>query len=199
MLREELSNSEIEISKVAKLPTKFGNFLIQAFKEVSLNKEHLAIWTDNLAEMEAPIVRIHSECLTGDTLGSLKCDCGEQLDFAMERVQQNGGLIIYLRQEGRNIGLVNKVNAYHLQDVGLNTVEANHQLGFEADERRYDIADYILKYLNIKKIRLLTNNPNKLSMLKSVEIVDRVPIIIKDNPYNREYLNIKKSQMGHLL
>lgn len=189
----------IEISKIAKLPTKFGNFKIQAFKEVDLHREHLAIFTDNLESVSNPVVRIHSECLTGDALGSLKCDCGEQLDFAMKYIQERGGLIIYLRQEGRNIGLLNKVNAYNLQDGGLNTVEANHQLGFEADERKYDIADYILDYFNLKSISLLTNNPQKLTTLKTVNIFKRVPIIIKENKFNKDYLNIKRESMGHLL
>lgn len=194
-----MSLGKIDISEVAKLPTRYGNFLIQAFKEVESNKEHLAIFTFNLKDLPSPIVRIHSECLTGDTLGSLKCDCGDQLHFAMEKIYKDGGLIIYLRQEGRDIGLLNKVNAYHLQDNGLNTIEANHQLGFEADERKYDIADYILRYLNIQQIRLLTNNPEKLSTLQNVKIIDRVPIVMEENQYNRDYLNIKKSKMGHLL
>ena len=198
-MKKENIIENIEISKVAKLPTKFGNFLIQAFRETSSNKEHLTIFTENLSEIENPLVRIHSECLTGDALGSLKCDCGEQLDYAMEKIQKVGGLIIYLRQEGRNIGLLNKINAYNLQDGGLNTIEANHQLGFEADERDYSIADFILKYLKIKKIQLLTNNPQKLSTLKKVEISQRVPIIIKDNIFNRDYLQIKRDSMGHLI
>ncbi|HIC10746.1 MAG TPA: GTP cyclohydrolase II [Campylobacterales bacterium] len=192
-------DDEVEISKVAKLPTKFGNFIIQAFKEKSSGKEHLAIWTENIENIEAPLARIHSECLTGDAFGSLKCDCGDQFHSALSRIQEEGGILLYLRQEGRNIGLLNKVNAYHLQDLGLNTIEANHQLGFEADERRYDIADYIFQHLNIGKIRLLTNNPQKLSNLRSVEIVERVPIVIKANSFNREYLEVKKLQMGHLL
>ena len=196
---ERFSKEMIQLSKVAKLPTKFGNFLIQAFRETSSNKEHLAIFTDNLSELEIPLVRIHSECLTGDALGSLKCDCGEQLDFAMNKIQKNGGLIIYLRQEGRNIGLLNKVNAYNLQDGGLNTIEANHQLGFEADERDYSIADFILEYLKIEKIDLLTNNPKKLSTLKKVLISRRIPIIMEENIFNKDYLNVKKEDMGHLL
>lgn len=192
-------DDEVEISKVAKLPTKFGDFLIQAFKEKSSGKEHLAIWTDNIETIDTPLARIHSECLTGDTFGSLKCDCGDQLHSALSRIQEEGGILLYLRQEGRNIGLLNKVNAYHLQDLGLNTIEANHQLGFEADERRYDIADYIFQHLNIRKIRLLTNNPQKLSNLRSVEIVERVPIVIEANSFNKGYLEVKKLQMGHLL
>jgi len=190
----------IEESQVANLPTKFGNFKIQAFKEYLANgcyKEHLVIFTNEMPEI--PIVRVHSECLTGDALGSFKCDCGEQLEYALDMVQKFGGIIIYLRQEGRNIGLLNKVNAYSLQDKGLDTVTANHQLGFSADERTYEIVEKILAYFKISKIRLLTNNPKKIESLKGVEIVERVPIVVKANPYNKSYLQTKKSKMGHLL
>jgi GTP cyclohydrolase II len=186
---------QIEISKVAKLPTKYGIFNIQAFKEE--DRDHLAIFTDRLND--TPIVRIHSECLTGDALSSIKCDCGEQLIFAQELIASEGGMIIYHRQEGRNIGLLGKVNAYALQDTGLDTVEANHQLGFRADERTYEIIETILDHFKIKKIRLLTNNPKKMSSLSSVEIVERIPICIVSNPYNEDYLNVKKNQLGHLL
>jgi GTP cyclohydrolase II len=186
---------QIEISSVANLPTKYGKFKIQSFKE--LQKEHLVIFTEPLEEI--PTVRIHSECLTGDTLGSLKCDCGEQLKFALELISEIGGMVIYLRQEGRDIGLLNKVNAYSLQDRGFDTVEANHQLGFEDDLRRYDIVDYILEYFKVKKIKLLTNNPNKLKSLKSVEIIERVPIQMEPNLFNRDYLNTKREKSGHLI
>jgi len=185
----------IDISEVAKLPTSYGTFNIQAFKE--LGKEHLAIYTEYLSEN--PIIRVHSECLTGDTLGSKKCDCGEQLAFSQKLIAKEGGMIIYHRQEGRNIGLVGKVNAYALQDRGLNTVEANHQLGFRADERTYEIVEYILGYFNLKKIQLLTNNPTKIESLKNIEITKRIPIVMDSNPYNRDYLEVKKNQMGHLL
>ena len=186
---------KIDISKVAKLPTEYGTFNIQAFKEA--DKEHLAIYTDDLGEN--PIVRVHSECLTGDALGSKKCDCGEQLAFSQQLIATKGGMIIYHRQEGRNIGLVGKVNAYALQDQGLDTVEANHQLGFKADERTYEIVEFILDHFEIKKIQLLTNNPTKIDSLKNVEITRRIPILIESNPYNEEYLQVKKTQMGHLL
>ena len=186
---------QIEISQVAKLPTKYGIFNIQAFKEGG--KEHLAIFTNKLDN--TPIVRVHSECLTGDALGSKKCDCGEQLAYAQELIAKEGGLIIYHRQEGRNIGLLGKVNAYAWQDKGLNTIEANHQLGFRADERTYEIVESILKYFKIKKIRLLTNNPKKIESLTNVEIVERVPICITSNPFNENYLKVKKEQLGHLL
>ena len=184
-----------DISSVANLPTKYGEFKIQAFKEG--DKEHLAIFTKPLPKI--PIVRVHSECLTGDTLGSLKCDCGEQLEYSLNLIAKKGGLLIYHRQEGRNIGLFNKVNAYALQDRGFDTIEANHQLGFSADERTYDIVVKILKHFNIKKLKLLTNNPKKLEFLEGFEIVERLPIVIEPNEYNKDYLEIKKDRMGHML
>jgi len=185
----------IEISNIAKLPTKYGIFNIQAFKEGE--KEHLALFTDPMPEI--PLVRVHSECLTGDVMGSVKCDCGEQLAYALKKIAEEGGMVIYHRQEGRNIGLLNKVNAYALQDRGYDTVEANHQLGFAADERTYDIVLTILEHFKISKIRLLTNNPSKLESLKSIDIVERVPIRIDPNPFNEKYLKTKRDQMGHLL
>jgi len=185
----------IEISQIATLPTQYGTFNIQAFKEG--HKEHLVIFTEGLSE--APIVRVHSECLTGDALGSVKCDCGEQLHFAQALIAKEGGMIIYHRQEGRNIGLLNKVNAYALQDKGLDTVAANHQLGFRADERTYEVVEFILKHFGIKKLKLLTNNPKKLESLGDIEIVERLPIKITPNPYNEGYLQVKKDQMGHYL
>ena len=184
-----------KISNIANLPTKYGNFKIQSFKEG--DREHLVIFTENLPEV--PLVRVHSECLTGDVLGSLKCDCGEQLEASLKQIAKSGGMVIYHRQEGRNIGLFNKVNAYALQDKGLNTIEANHQLGFKADERTYDIVRDILSYFGIKKLKLLTNNPKKLDALEGFEIVERVPIVIEPNECNRGYLQVKKEQMGHFL
>lgn len=185
----------IKISEVANLPTKFGDFKAKAFKEG--NKEHLVIFKENLDEV--PIVRVHSECLTGDAMGSMKCDCGAQLEYALNLASQTNGMVIYLRQEGRNIGLLNKINAYALQDKGLNTIEANHQLGFGADERTYEIVTFILHHFNIHKIKLLTNNPDKIKSISDIEIVQRIPIIMKSNPHNEAYLNVKKDNMGHLL
>jgi GTP cyclohydrolase II len=185
----------IKISEIANLPSRFGDFKVKAFKEGE--KEHLVIYAKNLEE--TPIVRVHSECLTGDAIGSLKCDCRDQLEYALSLINEKGGMVIYLRQEGRNIGLLNKINAYALQDKGLNTVEANHQLGFAADERTYEIVTFILHHFGIKKIRLLTNNPDKVNSLSDIEIVERVPIIMKSNKYNEGYLNVKRDEMGHLL
>ena len=192
-----LSMNNIEISQIAILPTKYGTFNIQAFKEN--DKEHLAIFTENLSEIETPIVRVHSECLTGDAIGSVKCDCGEQLAYAQELIVKEGGMIIYHRQEGRNIGLLNKVNAYALQDKGFDTVAANHQLGFKADERTYEVVEFILKFFGIKQLKLLTNNPRKIESLGDIKIVERLPIQITPNPHNEGYLKVKKDQMGHFL
>jgi len=185
----------IKISEVAHLPSRFGDFQVQAFQEG--HKEHLAIFKTPLEE--APIVRVHSECLTGDAMGSLKCDCRDQLEFALSLVEKEGGMVIYLRQEGRNIGLRNKINAYALQDQGLNTIEANHQLGFAADERTYEIVSIILEHYKIQKIRLLTNNPDKINALENIDIIERLPIIINANEHNAGYLQVKKDEMGHLL
>jgi len=185
----------IEISQVANLPSRFGHFNVKAFKEGE--KEHLVIYAK---ELEAePLVRVHSECLTGDALGSLKCDCRDQLEYALSLIDKEGGMVIYLRQEGRNIGLLNKINAYALQDKGANTIEANHQLGFAADERTYEVVTYILDYFKIKKIQLLTNNPDKINAISGVEITTRVPIIIEPNEFNAGYLSTKRDEMGHLL
>ena len=188
----------IQISEVANLPSRFGDFKVKAFKEPCKDgcKEHLVIYKENLDE--TPIVRVHSECLTGDAIGSLKCDCRDQLEYALELAEKTNGMVIYLRQEGRNIGLLNKINAYSLQDKGANTIEANHQLGFKADERTYEIVTFILNHFNIKKIKLLTNNPDKINSISDIEIVERVPIIMESNKYNEEYIQTKKDEMGHL-
>ncbi len=186
---------KIEISQVANLPSRFGDFKVKAFKEG--NKEHLVIYKDKLDEI--PMVRVHSECLTGDAIGSLKCDCRDQLEYALTLAEQTNGMVIYLRQEGRNIGLLNKINAYALQDSGLNTIEANHQLGFAADERTYEVVTFILHHFDIHKIRLLTNNPDKVNSISDIEIIERIPIVMESNKHNEEYLNVKKDDMGHLL
>ena len=185
----------IEISEVANLPSRFGDFNVKAFKQGI--KEHLVIASKELAEV--PIVRVHSECLTGDAIGSLKCDCRDQLEYGLKMANETGGMVIYLRQEGRDIGLLNKINAYALQDKGFNTVEANHQLGFAADERTYEIVTFILNHYNIKKIKLLTNNPNKINSISGVEIVERIPIVMEPNIHNSGYLNVKRDEMGHML
>ena len=186
-------------SNIANLPTKYGKFKIKAYKDG--NQEHLAIMSQDFETLDAPYVRIHSECLTGDTLGSLKCDCQNQLDLSLKFIAEQGGLVIYHRQEGRNIGLVNKVNAYALQDQGRNTIQANLELGFGEDDRDYSIVGHIFKDLGVKKLKLITNNPKKIEYVESlgVEIVERIPAITKSNKYNEGYLLTKKEQMGHIL
>ena len=185
-------------SNIANLPTKYGKFKIKAYKDG--NQEHLAIMSQDFETLDAPYVRIHSECLTGDTLGSLKCDCQNQLDLSLKFIAQEGGLVIYHRQEGRNIGLLNKVNAYALQDQGRNTIQANLELGFGEDDRDYSIVGHIFNDLGVKKLKLITNNPKKIKYVESlgIEIVERIPAITKSNKYNEGYLLTKKEQMGHI-
>lgn len=185
-------------SKVANLPTKHGNFKIKAYKDGC--QEHLAILSENFQDLEIPNVRIHSECLTGDALGSLKCDCNNQLHLALEYISKNGGLVIYHRQEGRNIGLVNKINAYNLQDQGFNTVEANNRLGFADDERDYTPIAFILKDLGVKKVNLITNNPKKIEFINSIgiEVINRIKAITPTNTYNEKYIQTKQEKLGHL-
>ncbi|MEZ4694271.1 MAG: GTP cyclohydrolase II [Aliarcobacter sp.] len=186
-------------SNIANLPTKYGKFKIKAYKDG--HQEHLAIMSQDFENIDAPFVRIHSECLTGDTLGSLKCDCQNQLDLSLKFIAKEGGLVIYHRQEGRNIGLVNKVNAYALQDQGRNTIQANLELGFGEDDRDYSVVGHIFNDLGVKKLKLITNNPKKIEYVESlgVEIVERIPAITKSNKYNEGYLFTKKDQMGHML
>jgi GTP cyclohydrolase II len=186
-------------SNIANLPTKYGKFKIKAYKDG--NQEHLAIMSQDFENIDSPYVRIHSECLTGDTLGSLKCDCQNQLDLSLKFIALEGGLVIYHRQEGRNIGLVNKVNAYALQDQGRNTIEANLELGFGEDDRDYSIVGHIFNDLGVKKLKLITNNPKKIEYVESlgIEIIERIPAITKSNKYNEGYLFTKKEHMGHML
>lgn len=186
----------------AKLPTPFAIFTMRAYRSAD-DKEHLALTLGDLAVDEpAALVRVHSECLTGDALFSLRCDCGFQLRAALERIAQEGrGVLLYLRQEGRGIGLANKVRAYALQDQGADTVDANHQLGFPADDRDYGLAVALLRDLGLHRIRLMTNNPAKLEALvrDGVEVVERVSVERGRNPYNAGYLDTKMTRMGHLI
>ncbi len=185
------------------LPTDWGNFKIIAYaRKKTEQMPHLAFVTlGPFNKKESVLVRIHSECMTGDVFHSHRCDCGEQLNAAMKRIQVEGGILIYLRQEGRGIGLLNKLKAYRLQDAGLNTAEANIELGFEQDARHYGDAITILTDLGISKIRLLTNNPLKMDELQAagIEVVSREPIIIKPQPENKGYLDTKREIMGHFL
>ncbi len=187
----------------ARLPTKYGDFKIIIYKNNIDDKEHVVLLKGKIKKEPPVLVRVHSECFTGDIFGSLRCDCGEQLHKAMELIEkENCGVILYMRQEGRGIGLLNKIKAYSLQDrKGLDTVEANIELGFGEDLRDYGIGAQILKDLGLSKIRLLTNNPKKIIGLEGfgIEIVERIPLIIKSNEENEKYLMTKKNKMGHIL
>ncbi|CAD83487.1 GTP cyclohydrolase II [Candidatus Blochmanniella floridana] len=185
----------------AKLPTFWGDFLIIGFKENQTEHNHIALTYGDLTGSNPVLTRIHSECLTGDALFSSRCDCGIQLSTALRYITEEGqGILIYHRQEGRNIGLLNKIRAYSLQDHGADTVEANQCLGFNADERDFTVCADILKLLNIQTIRLLTNNPQKIEILNKSHIIvtERVPLIVGRNPKNSKYLDTKALKLGHL-
>ncbi|MFK7862625.1 MAG: GTP cyclohydrolase II [Pseudohongiellaceae bacterium] len=185
----------------AQLPTQWGLFTIHGFEETDTGKEHVALVLGEIDSADSVLCRVHSECLTGDCMFSLRCDCGPQLQHAMQTIAQAGsGIILYLRQEGRGIGLLNKIKAYALQDSGADTVEANEQLGFEADAREYEICKPMFEHFNIKQVRLLTNNPRKVNALKGmgVEVTEIVPIHMGSNPHNESYLAVKVDKLGHL-
>jgi len=196
------AESLVELLNVVKLPTPLGQFDLYCFQSEVDDKEHLALVYGDLSSVDAPLVRVHSECLTGDVFHSQRCDCGEQLESAMKMVADEGcGVIVYMRQEGRGIGLAKKLHAYHLQDRGLDTVEANEKLGFAPDLREYGLGAQILLHLGVEKVRLLTNNPKKLIGLQGygLEVVERVPINITPGKNNERYLRTKKDRMGHIL
>ena len=184
----------------AKLPTKYGDFKVIAYEDCT-NNYHIAIINGEVKGKKNVFVRVHSQCLTGDTLGSLRCDCGQQLEKALHIIGKNNGVLLYMAQEGRGIGLMNKIAAYHYQDHGMDTVEANLKLGLKADARDYTIGAQILADLGLSTIKLLTNNPRKIVGLEKygLEIVERIPIEIKANKINKKYLQTKKEKLGHYL
>lgn len=192
----------IIFSNKAKLPTKYGEFNIVSFKQEGDIHEHCLLYLGNLNARDDVLTRIHSECLTGDVFSSRKCDCGEQLDESMRVIaKKQTGIVLYLRQEGRGIGLFNKINAYALQDQGQDTIQANHSLGFDTDLRDFTIAVKVLEHLKINSIELLSNNPDKIEVWRnsSINITKRIPLIIDNNKHNADYLGVKKEKLNHLL
>ncbi|MCB1672946.1 MAG: GTP cyclohydrolase II [Gammaproteobacteria bacterium] len=193
--------SSIKYVASARLPTQWGVFTIHGFEDTATGKEHVALAMGDTGNGEPLLTRIHSECLTGDCLFSQRCDCGPQLQYAIESVAAEGrGLILYLRQEGRGIGLLNKIKAYELQDSGADTVEANEQLGFKADSREYQICLPMLEHFKVRSVRLLTNNPRKVEAMgeMGIKVAERLPIHVGLNSHNESYLAVKVDKLGHL-
>jgi GTP cyclohydrolase II len=185
-----------------KLPTPWATFQMHGFFDQATGKEHVALSLGDVGDGQPVLARVHSECLTGDALFSQRCDCGAQLETALQRIAKEGrGVVFYLRQEGRGIGLLNKVRAYHLQDDGADTVEANERLGFPADMRRYDLCLPMMEHLKIRSLRLMTNNPKKIAALKGfgIDVVERIAIIVNKNPFNIAYLGTKAKKLGHMI
>lgn len=197
-----MTDKHVILTTSARIPTKYGDFQLCAYTNSEDDKDHLALFVGDIENAENVLTRVHSECFTGDVLGSLRCDCGEQLDFAMQKIAEQGcGVIVYMRQEGRGIGLSKKIEAYNLQDAGHDTVDANILLGHLADEREYSLAALILKNLKVKSIRLLTNNPTKIEALKAegIEVTERVGVEGTVHPENAQYLMTKVKRMNHIL
>lgn len=197
-----MNDNKLTVLVKSSLSTKFGEFQIFAFENADCNQmPHIALVSKLLEVKENVAVRIHSECMTGDLFGSHRCECGTQLHQSLKYISKEGGILVYLRQEGRGIGLVEKLKAYQLQDQGLDTIEANIQLGHAPDERSFDIAVQILQFLEIKSIRLLTNNPDKIKTIEEsdIQLLERIPLIVEPNDINKDYIDTKKKLMGHLL
>ncbi|MDC0362380.1 GTP cyclohydrolase II [Halioglobus sp.] len=185
----------------SRLPTKWGEFHIHGFEDTESNKEHVVLTMGDVSDGQPVLVRVHSECLTGDGLFSMRCDCGTQLEVALEAIAREGrGALFYLRQEGRGIGLLNKIKAYKLQDAGADTVEANERLGFGADMRDYSILVPMIEHLGVRAVRLMTNNPRKVEALNEmgVSVVERIALHTGSNPHNEKYLKTKVGKLGHM-
>ena len=185
----------------SRLPTKWGEFHIHGFEDTESNKEHVVLTMGDVSDGQPVLVRVHSECLTGDGLFSMRCDCGTQLEVALEAIAREGrGALFYLRQEGRGIGLLNKIKAYKLQDAGADTVEANERLGFGADMRDYSILVPMIEHLGVSEVRLMTNNPRKVEALNEmgVSVVERIALHTGSNPHNEKYLKTKVGKLGHM-
>ena len=185
----------------SRLPTAWGDFDMHGFEDVDTNKEHVVLTMGEVGNGEPVLARVHSECLTGDALFSMRCDCGNQLQAALQAIAEEGrGALFYLRQEGRGIGLLNKIKAYKLQDAGADTVEANEQLGFGADMRDYSILKPMFEHLNIQSVRLMTNNPRKVNAIEEqgIDVVERIPLHTDSNPHNEKYLRTKAGTLGHM-
>ena len=194
--------SLVEMGPEVQMPTKYGYFRLIPFLQTATGLEHIALVKGTWEPDEPILVRVHSSCMTGDTFGSLRCECGEQLHKAMETIEKEGrGVLVYMNQEGRGIGLMNKIKAYKLQEQGLDTIDANLHLGFNADERDYGVGAQILRKIGVRKMRLMTNNPVKRIGLESygLTITENVPLEIPTNPYNEKYMRTKKERMGHTL
>lgn len=192
----------VRFVEASRLPTDWAVFTMHGFEDAEANKEHLVLTLGDVSDGDPVLTRVHSECLTGDALFSLRCDCGNQLQAALRAIAHEGrGALLYLRQEGRGIGLLNKIRAYKLQDEGADTVEANEQLGFGADMRDYTIVRPMFEHLQIKAVRLMTNNPRKVSALSElgIEVAERVALQCDSNPHNEKYLQTKGSKLGHML
>ncbi|HNU87949.1 MAG TPA: GTP cyclohydrolase II, partial [Ferruginibacter sp.] len=194
--QETLIKEEVRVQ----LPTRYGTFELVAFEQLNTGEVHMALKKGDWKKDEPVLVRVHSSCMTGDILGSLRCDCGDQLHHAMKMIEAEGkGLVLYMNQEGRGIGLINKLKAYKLQEQGMDTVEANLELGFDMDERDYGVGAQILRHMGISKMKLMSNNPRKRAGLLGygLEVVEKIPIEIKSNPHNEKYLTTKRDKLGH--
>ncbi|KQV79720.1 GTP cyclohydrolase [Massilia sp. Root418] len=193
---------ELDYVTSCALPTPWAQFTLHAFVEHATGKEHLAMVLGDIGDGAPVLARVHSECLTGDVLFSQRCDCGAQLEGALKKVAAEGrGVVLYLRQEGRGIGLINKMRAYRLQEAGADTVQANEQLGFKADQRNYALVEPMLKQFGVQSLRLMTNNPRKIAAMEAlgIPVAERVPLLVNRNKFNQNYLNTKAAKLGHMM